>query len=398
MVKNRIIVIICNLPWEWTADYINQTALALARRNCVICYMAPGARSLKERLFEQRQSPLLRALKKNLYIYTPVHFIPFRRLALVERFNDRLNVWIVRSIITYMCFTRSLTKKILWIFDPRFEHISMLFPGNYFFVYDMVDYVRRATFNSLVRDEIIRKEQHLFVRADVIVTVSDSLKKLFQKDRPDIQNVSQGFRRNFIKKNPSNFFLNIPVKKPVIGFVGAINYRLDFALLHGLISQRPQWHFVFVGSIQYHPELPKKSLDTQWRDLRKRVNVFYYPQQDKTKMPGIISQFDIGMIPYDIGLDFNRFCYPMKLFEYFSMGKPVIATPIHALRSLRRFVKIGRSVEEWEMHIAHMLSRPWPKHKQIAQRAFALSHSWEKRTENVLQYVEKKEHETGRSV
>src|SRR5690606_22425925 len=110
-----------------------------------------------------------------------------------------------------------------------------------------------------------------------------------------------------------------------IGFVGGISSRIDFPLVEALVKNNPQWNFAFWGPIQTSEA--RRRMDR----LRRRPNFTHGETQHKDAVPAIISHFDVATIPYDSSQSFNRYCYPMKLFEYFYMGKPILSTPIEEL-------------------------------------------------------------------
>ena len=104
----------------------------------------------------------------------------------------------------------------------------------------------------------------------------------------------------------------------------------------------------------------------------------------KSETYRIIDEFDIAIIPYDINFEFNRFCYPMKLFEYFYLKKPVVSTQIEELNRFSPIVKIGKDATEWGKMISGILSTTWSKENQQKQRSFSKANSWEKKINNII--------------
>jgi hypothetical protein len=122
--------------------------------------------------------------------------------------------------------------------------------------------------------------------------------------------------------------------------------------------------------------------------MRKAPNAFFIPKTySRAVIKEILGNFELGIIPYDIRFDFNRYCYPMKLFEYFYMGLPVISTPIEELKRFPKIVKIGNTTKKWEAHLKSILSTPWPEKYQKEQKRLALENSWEKKVSNILQII-----------
>jgi hypothetical protein len=97
----------------------------------------------------------------------------------------------------------------------------------------------------------------------------------------------------------------------------------------------------------------------------------------------------VGMIPYDISQDFNKFCYPMKLFEYFYLGKPVISTEIMELTRFSDLVKIAKYTSEWEKSIKNIIGKKWPKENILKQRKLALDNSWKNKVNAIVNEISK---------
>jgi hypothetical protein len=176
--------------------------------------------------------------------------------------------------------------------------------------------------------------------------------------------------------------------KPIIGYIGGMNYRLDFGLLDHLAARNPHFRFVLVGPIQENDSYHFRTIvQPQLTALFRHPNVMHIPYIAKDQIPGMIKQFNVAMIPYDVKLDFNKYCYPMKLFEYFYMGKPVLATPIEELKRFPKYVKIGSTAKEWEKNIQEILFKPWPTSYQKEQKRLAITNSWEEKINVVLSYI-----------
>jgi glycosyltransferase involved in cell wall biosynthesis len=243
-------------------------------------------------------------------------------------------------------------------------------------LYDCVDYAwskNQTEFEDIQRIEktMIRKVDYFFVNSYVLYTIHKSTRK------PD-RIVPQGFRlqdfKTYSGKSCKQF-----MHKPVIGYVGAINHRIDFCLLLALSRRNPGYQFVLWGRIQ---DLDNSDLQTTkaWVDiLRKETNIAIGHSTCGADIPGIIRQFDIAIIPYVIGYKSVKYSYPMKLFEYFYMGKPVISTSIEELKRFPKYIKIGNTANEWEKHIKNCLSGSWSKEYKKEQKKFAEANSWDKK-------------------
>jgi len=227
----------------------------------------------------------------------------------------------------------------------------------------------------------------LLHRADFVCSISYQLKKIYNRySRTSIHIVPQGF--NMLKIKTGQYKIKLSsTSLPIIGFVGSINERFDMKLLLTICRKNPQWHFVFIGPIENEPHVSPHNFSDTINELFDLPNVTHISRQLREIVYSYIRQFDICMIPYDSTQDFNRYCYPMKLFEYFYIGKPVISTPIEELKRFPKFVKIGRTAEEWEKYIQTLLGKPWPDIYQKEERALAIENSWEKKISTIVMNI-----------
>lgn len=380
----KIIVIPFNIPWVWSTDYLNQTAFELAKKGCiVVCYLWGDIIFLRDIFKFNKFRKIVRKYSENIYIVTPAFIIPFRRFKYIENLNSSLNLVFLRVLTEIISIYRKCSKKIFWIFDPNLLFIFKFFNKNYYLLYDCVDYF--SVGNKKFITQTNKNEKVLAQKADLVVANSQVLQQHLSKYRKNIPLVPQGFRIDGFVVN-KNKYIDLKLKHPVIGYVGGINNRLDTTLLLNLIKRNPKWNFVLWGPYQ-------KDLSTgsnrfkEIKEILKLTNVTTGTSIDKDEIPGIIEQFDAGMIPYDISQNFNRYCYPMKLFEFFYLGKPIVSTEILELHRFPDLVKIGKNYQEWQDIIEDLLTKKWPKSKIDNEIRYAKENGWQKKIEMILNYV-----------
>src|SRR3989344_5624260 len=140
MIKDNIVIIPFNLPWEWSTDYTNQTAYFLSKKNTVICYMWSETYSIKEYLEKGMIPKTIKKLSDNLFIYYPLYLIPFRRFKFISKLNEDLNLFFLKVLVTFLGFSRNIKKKIVWLFYPYLVKITNILGKEYFIIYDCVDF------------------------------------------------------------------------------------------------------------------------------------------------------------------------------------------------------------------------------------------------------------------
>ena len=353
----NVIIIPFHTPWVWTSDYPTQTAIMLSHTHTVICFLWADAKSWRELVVERRRMALLTRVNPNLLCYSPIHFVPGRRFRVIAAINYFLNLMVFRLLLRHI-ERHPQGRIILWLFglyEPLFRFLPAWFPKAKTLYYS-VDYPWHPDNKQAVL--IKQEEKKLLRQASWFLVTSESLKEYYQPIRSDAFVVPLVFDSRLMQKSAS--IPRIPRRSAVIGYVGSLDYRIDIRLLESLIKRNPHWTFALVGPV----------LDARFTTLFQTPNVFHYATLDKSVIAGLVSQFTVGIVPYDIRLLFNRYCFPLKVREYFYFGKPVVSTPIIELMKLGWGIRIGRSVQSWEILIRQLLATPPPAAIRRRQRAF----------------------------
>lgn len=105
--------------------------------------------------------------------------------------------------------------------------------------------------------------------------------------------------------------------RPILGYYGVIDERLDLQLLADVADLRPEWTIALVG--------PVVKIDPA--SLPRRDNIALFGQQAYADLPAFLACFDIALMPFAQN-EATRAISPTKTLEYLAGGKPVISTPI----------------------------------------------------------------------
>ncbi|MES2703275.1 MAG: glycosyltransferase [Bacteroidota bacterium] len=106
------------------------------------------------------------------------------------------------------------------------------------------------------------------------------------------------------------------IKKPVVGYFGNIERRLDYELIDAVTAANPDTSFVFAGPVikEHVPD---------W--FFARSNIHLTGAVPYSEMPQVLKGFDTAIIPFKKDA-VSATIFPLKLFEYLGAGKPVVAT------------------------------------------------------------------------
>lgn len=248
-------------------------------------------------------------------------------------------------------------------------------------VYDCVDFL---TFTNTVEENVVRSaEKKLLKDADMVSVISSAL---LNKHRPlatTIKLFPTGFRDNDFKDSP---FTSLTQKNRVtLLFVGAINDRIDFDLITQLAKKNKNWHIHLIGPIGTSEGNILLSSFSQALQSERYSNISHTPYIKPQELPQYYHQASVGIIPYDLSIPFNYYCNPMKLFEYFYFGVPVVSTPIPSLKDINSpFIATGETAAEWEDAISHFLKHPPSSNNQAKMRAIALENTWDKKFTQII--------------
>ncbi len=190
------------------------------------------------------------------------------------------------------------------------------------------------------------------VRAsDLIVCVSEGVRKSLEErvgTLPETHVVTNGCDYKFYSErhdlNPSVEAL----PRPRAFYQGNISAKVDYELIRYTCQALPHVAFIFAG---------EASNSKAWQQLNKLPNVHYLGRLPAESLPGVMRSCDVGLIPFVQEDWIVKPGFPLKAFEYFSVGLPVVSTPLDNLNPWghliyfasepRQFVEaIGRALAE----------------------------------------------------
>ena len=180
---------------------------------------------------------------------------------------------------------------------------------------------------------------------------------------------------NGTRKEPAHL---AAVPKPRLGYLGPIFARLNLPMLREFLTQNRNWHFIYFGESK-DLELPNAHA-IAWRS----------PEE----LPGFVAAFDVGLMPYDCTDMKNLHCSPLKLYDYFLAGLPVVSTPILAVSEFKDLIYSGATSSELSDAVVRALGEPADSPKRPLRMEAARAHSTEaqgQRLEEVLKLLESSE-------
>lgn len=324
--------------------------------------------------------------RKVLYVEEPVHFEPNEKNAFnlievnkkltilqprVEKIEDigtLLHNYLGNNIIAFGWFYSASFVPILNQF--LFEKI----------IYDCMDEL------SLFRGanpQIVAQEKYLLSKADIVFTGGKSLYEAKKIQHKNVFCFPSSVDRHHFEKALNGILKapDLPIGKPIIGYYGVIDERIDFNLIEKAASQLPLAAFVLIGPIA------KLNLD----ELPKAHNIYYLGMRPYSELPNYLKGFDIAMMPFAIN-DATKFISPTKTLEYMAARKPVISTPVYdVVRDYNHCLSIVNNADSFVDAVKNILSSDY-KVKANRNKIFGEilnNTSWDLTASKMITIIEK---------
>jgi GT2 family glycosyltransferase/glycosyltransferase involved in cell wall biosynthesis len=165
------------------------------------------------------------------------------------------------------------------------------------------------------------------------------------------------------------------LRRPVIGYYGAIAEWFDVAMIASAAAARPDWQFILIGH----------TFGADLAPLRTLSNVHLLGERPYEELPGYLHAFDVATIPFR-RTTLTEATNPVKFYEYLSAGKPVVAVDLPELASFGDLFYPVRSAADFVPQLAAALSESSPAARQ-PRIELARRHTWQARADQLAEAV-----------
>lgn len=367
MFESKTIVFMSAVPWEGLYARPQQLCTRLAERGAKVFFVEPPwtilsplkrPELLRSWLVQER----VRSLDPQLVIFTPRPVLPgHNAFRSVNRLNQR---YLAHRVGTEML-------RLGWTADFIWSHLpgTADWPRDIPIIYECVD--EHSAFGGLMRHQVIHTmENDLLVRAKAVFATAESLLercRLIRKDSRLVQNGAdyEHFARASLRVEKKG--------QTTIGFYGGIGAWIDLELVYSAARRLKKMHFVMVGPVEPGTSVTDAPENVEFRGL-----------QPYSELPSILAQFDVVMIPFKLSR-LTRAVNPIKLYEYFAAGKPVIVTPLPELVRHEPLVYPVTTDIEFAEAVSQALTEGTQKLE--ARQSIARQASWEARLDEIEAYL-----------
>jgi glycosyltransferase involved in cell wall biosynthesis len=252
--------------------------------------------------------------------------------------------------------------------------------------FDLVCYDYLDPIEHTVDDFYSVQEQHkkLLGKSDIIFVTAQNLREdaLSIADEKDVLTVSNGTDAEFFEMNKNSCEITDYTRtdRKRVGYMGTY-WTVDMDLIYAAAQELTDVDFLLIG--------PPDG-QNQRRARQKPDNVFILGTKERKQLPAYAQMFDVALIPFKPSIQTDAID-PVKLYEYFSLGKPVVATRIRELKKFDdgHLLRVAETQDEFVNDINAFLkydAKAW----QESRRQIAWQNSWLSKASVIMTNIERK--------
>ncbi len=396
-------ILFSNIDRDFSCDYIQQTGRILGEKHTVLVayYQKPyswmclwkNPAKLYEIIGKWRNIITASKFGGGVYECEFISLLPFQHNYLIYRLNRILSRFELNILILIRRLVQRVREEVvLWIFHPTAE----FFVGKMAektSIYDIVDYLEVL---ASEKENLHALEKKLLEKVDFVFANSGVLAETKKKMRYDIRVVPCGCN---IENFPSGYQPKIKpkflekIQFPIAGFIGTLDYRIDYKLLKYLLEENPNYSFVFIGVVLDKSLKDIKgrhfSINAEIGKLKKYPNFYLLNNVAKDDLKDYLYFFTVGLIPYNVNYEVVKYCNPMKLYEYFAMGLPIVSIPIASIIKYRIPTLIfGQNVRKFNSSLKFLINnRDLRGNYRDNMREIVLLNSWKEKVNKIISFA-----------
>ncbi|KAF0195339.1 MAG: hypothetical protein FD169_1429 [Bacillota bacterium] len=369
MLTGQTIVLLSAVPWSGLYARPQHLATRFASLGARVIFVEPAGSFLSP--LKQRGIPKFSSMRReepNIAVLTPPLLLPAGYgWSPINRLNQAL-LW--RSIC-------SAAHKLGWEADMVWTHLpgTADLPTDLPLVYDCVDdHAAFSQISYLWSCEVVKRLEHkLLQRAWRVFASSELLLSKCRQVRKDAALVGNGADMDHFAAATQGYSNIIDVSHPIVGFYGGIGTWIDLELVADAAVSRPDLNFVMIGPVDSAVKLPARAANLHF--------LGFVPYQ---ALPQYLADFDVALVPFK-NSEVTQSVNPLKLYEYFAAGKPVIVADIPELARWQPLVYVANTAAGLLNEIDKALKES--EILTIARQKVAQENSWDAKVADILRLL-----------
>jgi glycosyltransferase involved in cell wall biosynthesis len=369
--KDYSIIVHCHLCWDWVWQRPQQFVSRLSQRHKI--------------LFVEVIAPAADLATPTARFRGPENFPNVTILTLqfpAARWNDGEYVDAERRRMVQEFITGPVAGQfdnaVQWFYDPMAVPAFAGKMDEILTVYDCMDELSKF---KCAPPEIIERERQLLGRADVVFTGGRKLFEAKSQHNDNCHFYGCGVDcEHFGKAREER--TEVPaelrgMQKPVLGYFGVVDERMDYELIARLADANPKWSVVMIGPV----------LKVDEAVLPKRPNLHWLGQRSYSDLPAYCKGFDVCLMPFALN-ESTEFINPTKALEYMATGRMIVSTAVpDVVRNFGSVVKIAKNQKEFISLCQRAVEKP---EQDAIERGLQMAseNTWEKIVARMERHIE----------
>lgn len=365
------------VDWYWTKQRPQHFAEILSK-NYMVTYICVKD-LLMDRSLRGHEYNDSNLSKSSFYINQNLKVIRISLLPKYKKYQTmvKVNQWIYRLVLAH------LDKKV------NFDFIYITHPNQYskipaklrnkVMIYDCMD--NYLEFGVVNKDIFLRHENAILDQCRHIIVSSKALYQMLIERKNGIKGkvtiINNGvdlerFRLEHIIKEEEDTIIrrNAQVK---VGYIGTVSNWVDMDLIKKTALRHKDYDFYLIGPLDNNINLP--DID----------NLIITGTQPYYTIPKILSHLDVAIMPFqknELVLSVN----PVKIYEYLSLGKPVVALKYEETEAFGDLIYTYETDNEFDEKIQAACQED--KSKYESRIVFAKQNSWVSRVNDLAEILD----------
>jgi glycosyltransferase involved in cell wall biosynthesis len=358
--ENFPIIVHSHLCWDWVWQRPQQFISRLSRRRKILFVETIGPDP-------QLASPLVKYRHpQGLPNLTVLQLqFPARKWS-DGQFIDAERRRLVKEFIAEVC-SSEFRNPVQWFYDPMAVPAFLGQMDELINIYDCMDEL--SQFRGAPK-EMLQREAELLRKSDVVFTGGRKLFESKSRHNDNCHFYGCGVEVGHFGKAREEQTVVPPdlaaLPRPILGYFGVVDERLDYELVDQLAASKPEWSIVVIG--------PAMKVDET--AFPRHKNLHWFGKRAYEQLPAYCKGWDLCLMPFALN-EATEYINPTKALEYMATGKQIVSTAVaDVVTNFGSVVKIGRDADQFIKLCSKALEHP--DHTAIqAGLEMAAENSWD---------------------
>lgn len=378
---------------DWATDDL-RAAQHIAKElsvYCTVTYVAPQqtlARTWPR--LPSRASRIEEDVSPSLKVIRPRNALSYLGALVPGPVRPKLfeaTAWLNAKILTRMMRPRLEIphpgrRTVGWFTDPAQYYLLSCLPWDVTCLFSYDDPSGLLRYRS-IRSVIADLEARMAAKVDLVIASSRQRQQRLHAYNPNSYFVPNGVDLHHFQSvavATSDVPPEMQGETAILGYVGHINWRMNFEILSALALRFPKARVVLVGPA----ETPRDQAALHQLSA-SNPNVEWLGPRHVMDLPAYVRSIDVCLIPFKVTPE-TQTMLPLKLFEYLAVGRPVVATALPELFPFSQTIAIARTCEDFCKLVSLELEKD-PKQGVRSRQAIAARFGWPAIAERVWQLI-----------